>query len=188
MSIFEDALQFAALAHHGMLRKRSRAPYMLHPMEVAVICGSVTDDPEILAAALLHDTVEDAGVDPQVLLDRFGSRVAALVASETEDAFPQLPPQDSWRLRKEASLERLRLAKDPGVPILWLGDKLSNLRSFHLEWRDKGDRVWTGLHQSDPVQQAWYYRSVRDLTAGLRHSAAWRELDHYVNEMFEGKE
>ena len=188
MSLFEDALQFAIQAHRGMTRKRVGTPYILHPMEVAVICGSITRDPEVLAAALLHDTVEDAGVAPQKILEAFGPRVAELVAVETEPSFPNLSQQDSWRLRKEASLEMLRRSQDPGASILWLGDKLSNLRSFHGDWLKVGDRVWEGLHQTDRAQQSWYYRSVRDLTRSLETSPAWREFNHYVEAMFEGQE
>lgn len=58
--LFERAVAFAADAHHGTCRKGTDIPYILHPMEAAAIVGSMTSDPCLLAAAVLHDVVEDA--------------------------------------------------------------------------------------------------------------------------------
>ena len=184
MTVFVEANCFAAAAPQGQQRKRNPSPYILHPMEAAVICGTISSDPEILAAAMLHDTVEDSGVRFEELEARFGPRVAALVASETENKRPELPPAETWRLRKEESLETLAQARDPGVKILWLGDKLANLRSIYPDWRKRGDEVWKAFNQKDPTQQAWYYRRIRDLLRSLRNTTAWQELDFYVREIF----
>ena len=59
MDIFDEAVRFAVEKHSGQTRKMSAAPYVLHPLEVASIVGTMTDDKETLAAAVLHDTVED---------------------------------------------------------------------------------------------------------------------------------
>ena len=88
MSLFDDAARFAVEAHADMTRKGGGLPYILHPFEVATIAASMTSDEEVLAAALLHDVVEDAGVDFNELRERFGNRVADLVASETENKYP----------------------------------------------------------------------------------------------------
>ncbi|MBQ9166040.1 MAG: bifunctional (p)ppGpp synthetase/guanosine-3',5'-bis(diphosphate) 3'-pyrophosphohydrolase, partial [Oscillospiraceae bacterium] len=82
MSLLEQALSFAAAAHEGMTRKGSQTPFLLHPMETAVIVSSLSSDPEVLAAALLHDVVEDTSCTLEELEERFGSRVASLVAEE----------------------------------------------------------------------------------------------------------
>ena len=58
-NLLNDAVAFAAHAHSGQLRKGTNLPYIVHPMEVAAICASYTDDVEVLAAAVLHDIVED---------------------------------------------------------------------------------------------------------------------------------
>lgn len=184
MTVFDEAICFAAAAHQGQQRKRNPSPYILHPMEAAVICGTISSDPEILAAAMLHDTVEDCGISLRELEDRFGPRVAALVASETENKRHELPPAETWRLRKEESLAVLARAQDPGVRILWLGDKLANLRSLRRAWKTCGNAVWDAFNQKDPAQQAWYYRRIRDLLRGLRNTTAWQELDFYVREIF----
>ena len=104
MGVFDDALMFAAERHHGMVRKKNAGvPYLLHPMETAVIVGTMTNDHEVLAAALLHDVVEDTNTTIEEVRERFGDRVAELVSSETENKREDLPPGDTWRIRKEES-------------------------------------------------------------------------------------
>ena len=72
------AAEFAAKAHEGALRKGSRIPYISHPMEVAMIVALITDDKDLIAAAYLHDVIEDAGVTYQELEREFGSHIAQL--------------------------------------------------------------------------------------------------------------
>ena len=184
MTIFEEAVQYALEKHAGMTRKRTSTPYILHPLEVAVMAGSMTTDEEVLAAAVLHDTVEDAGATLQELEERFGQRVAALVATETEDKREGQPPSETWRIRKEESLEALRQSDDPGAKVLWLADKLSNLRAFHASWKISGDSIWESFNQKDPAQQAWYYRSIDNLLSDLRGYEAWQEYHHLVEIIF----
>ena len=62
MDLLSEAIALATQAHDGMIRKFGTLPYILHPMEAAVIVASMSDDQELLAAAMLHDVVEDAGV------------------------------------------------------------------------------------------------------------------------------
>ena len=80
-NIFEKAVAFAMKAHEGQKRKDGSV-YILHPLEDAAIVGTMTTDLEMLAAAVLHDTVEDTPVTAQDILDNFGERVAELVAHE----------------------------------------------------------------------------------------------------------
>ena len=184
MTLFEEAIRFAAEKHSGMTRKRESIPYILHPMEVATIVGTMTSDEELLSAAMLHDTVEDTDTTMEEIEERFGPRVAALVASETEDKHPELSPEESWRLRKEESLAVLKNAADPGVKVLWLGDKLSNMRSFYRAWKIGGDTIWHSFHQKGPAQQAWYYRSIDDALSELRSYEAWQEYHFFVETVF----
>ena len=80
--LFDRAIILAAQAHAGMVRKGSDTPYIVHPMEAAAIAATMTNDPEILAAAVLHDTVEDTGVSIADIRREFGDRVAAIVSAE----------------------------------------------------------------------------------------------------------
>ena len=181
------AIQFAAEAHDGMRRKKDKNPYILHPLEAAVIVGSMTDDEDVVCAALLHDVVEDTPITVEEVEAQFGARVRALVESETEDKRADLPPEDTWRIRKEESLEDLANSGDEAVLMLWLGDKLANMRSFYRIFKNEGESMWQSFNQKDPKQQEWYYTSIADLTSPLKGFAAWQEYNALVNIVF-GKE
>lgn len=184
MNIFDEAIRFATNAHSGMYRKDSKTPYMLHPMEAAAIAGSMTNDINVLAAALLHDTVEDTAVTLEDIKDHFGSRIAELVKSETEDKREELPPDMTWQIRKEESIEELRNTDDIGVKILWLSDKLSNMRSFYRIHNERGDELWQDFNQTDPAKQFWYYNTIAELLSDLKGFEAWQEYRWLINKVF----
>ena len=154
MELVSEAIAFAVAAHDGMRRKKSEAPYILHPMEAAVIVGSMTDDQDLIAAAVLHDVVEDAGVTIDEVEAKFGKRVRELVESETEDKRAELPPSATWRIRKEESLAVLKNTEDIGVLMVWLGDKLANMRSIYRDFKIEGVAMWQRFNQKDVNQQA----------------------------------
>ena len=130
MNTFEKAAAFALKAHEGQMRKAAPIPFILHPMEVAQIASTLTHDQDVLAAAVLHDVVEDTPVTLEEIHENFGEHIAWLVAMETENKRRGQPAAETWRIRKEESLEELEKCGDSDVQILWLSDKLSNLRSF----------------------------------------------------------
>ena len=175
MELVSEAIAFAVKAHDGMRRKKSDAPYILHPMEAAVIVGTMTDDQNLIAAAALHDVVEDANITMGEIEERFGERVRELVESETEDKRADLPPADTWRIRKEESLEVLKNTDDIGVLMVWLGDKLANMRSIYRDFKVEGNAMWQRFNQKDVSEQAWYYRSIVTLTKELSNTSAWIE-------------
>ena len=184
MELVSQAIAFAVKAHDGMRRKKSEAPYILHPMEAAVIVGTMTDDQHLIAAAALHDVVEDAGITIEEIGEKFGARVKELVASETEDKRADLPPAETWRIRKEESLQVLKNTEDLGVLMVWLGDKLANMRSIYREWKRDGDAMWQRFNQHDPKEQAWYYRSIAKLTERLSQTSAWLEYQTLTELVF----
>ena len=175
MELVSEAIAFAVRAHDGMRRKKSDAPYILHPMEAAVIVGTMTDDQNLIAAAALHDVVEDANITIGEIEKRFGKRVRELVESETEDKRVDLPPEATWRIRKEESLTILKNTEDIGVLMVWLGDKLANMRAFYRDFKAEGVQMWQKFNQKDVNEQAWYYRSIVELTARLSNTSAWLE-------------
>lgn len=175
MELVSEAIAFAVQAHDGMRRKKSEKPYILHPMEAAVIVGSITDDQNLIAAAALHDVVEDAGISIEEIEEKFGRRVRELVESETEDKRADLPPSTTWRIRKEESLNVLKNSNDIAVLIVWLGDKLANIRSIYRDFKIEGVQMWQRFNQKDVNEQAWYYRSIVKLTERLSYTSAWIE-------------
>ena len=186
MGVFEEAAHLAVDAHAGSVRKGDGSPYVFHPFEVAAIVAGVSRDEEVIAAALLHDVVEDTSFSAEELRRRFGNRVADLVASETEDKREGIPPEESWRIRKEESLAELEGTDDPGVKLLWLADKLSNLRSLARMREREGDAMWNRFHMNDPKQQEWYYRGVAERTVSLAHTRPWREYSALIEKVFGG--
>lgn len=185
MDRFDEALHFAIKAHAGMFRKGG-APYIVHPLEVAVIASTMTQDEDVLCAAVLHDVVEDTPATLQDIVDAFGERVGELVGAETEDKHRERPPEDTWYMRKRDSLEVLRSCDDRDVLILWLADKLSNMRSFVRMHEVSGNRLWEAFHEKDPRIQAWYYNSIAQATSELSDMEAWKEYSFLLDKVFEG--
>lgn len=182
--LVSEAIVFSAMAHDGMRRRKSEAPYILHPMEVGAIVGTLTESQEVIAASILHDVVEDAGISMEEIGEKFGARVMTLVASETENKRDDLPPEQTWLIRKSESLEKLRDTNDIEVLMLWIGDKLSNIRTIYRDFLIEGNAIWDKFHQSDINVQAWYYRSILKYTARLSDTLAWNEYKTLVEKIF----
>lgn len=179
-----DAVNFATVAYNGLVRRRDSLPYILHPLEVMAIIGTMTADEDVLIAGLLHDTIEDCGITKEEIRDRFGERVMNLVLSETEPSFPGEREEDTWLRRKERSLTFLENAEDPGTAIMWLADKLSNTRSFYRAYREEGDAFINFLHMKDRTKLFWYYDTIRQNLTALSGSAAYDEYSWYVDRLF----
>ena len=184
MDLFERALCFAIEKHSGQRRKLANIPYILHPMEVAAIVGTMTDDQATLAAAVLHDTVEDTDATLEELEEKFGRRVSLIVMTETEEKRENIPAAQTWKLRKLETLAMLENTKDPAVKMLWLGDKVSNLRSFARELRRQGDSLWLQLNQKNPAEHEWYYRSIAEALSDLKEYDAYWEYMELVEKCF----
>ncbi|MBR0113072.1 MAG: bifunctional (p)ppGpp synthetase/guanosine-3',5'-bis(diphosphate) 3'-pyrophosphohydrolase [Clostridia bacterium] len=184
MNLFDRAVEFAVKAHEGQLRK-DKSLFILHPLEVAVIAGTMTRDEAVLAAAVLHDTVEDTPVTADDILSNFGERVAELVASETEDKRPEQKASDTWLIRKEESLEVLKNCDDEGIKILWLSDKLSNMRAFVREYENVGDEFFSRFNQPDPEKQKWYFITIEELLSDLEGYGAYSEYKTLVHRLFD---
>ena len=149
---------YAAVRHKGKTRKIDKSPYILHPMEVAQILSTMTDDREILAAGVLHDAVEDTSATLTDIRVRFGRRVAVLKNST-----------------------------DIGVKMLWLADKLANIRSLARAYSEQGEKVWETLNQKSPAKQRWYYRTIAEyLELELNKTGAYKELIRQINAIWPG--
>lgn len=184
MGLIEKALAFAQRAHSGMLRKGSDLPYLMHPMEAAVIAASMTEDENVIAAALLHDVVEDTDVTIEEIRREFGDRVAWLVDSETENKRERLPRAATWMTRKKESIDFLQQCGDIGAKQLYLGDKLSNLRAISRDFARLGDALWQRFNQQDPEMHHWYYRSICNAISELAEHPVWQEFDRLIRETF----
>lgn len=186
MSVLDKAITFAVQAHEGQYRKNEQMPFIMHPIEVAAIVSTITSDEAVLAAAMLHDVIEDTQVSANILGEIVGDEVLSLVLSETEEKYRNLPASETWKRRKEESLVELRNSTDRRVKILWVSDKLSNMRAFCRRYKKDGDALWQDFNMKDKSQQCWYYTEVLKATEELKEYHAWQELKELVDFVFEG--
>ena len=147
LELIERACAVAAEAHDGTYR-RSGEPYVLHPIEVATILARLQLDPETLAAAVLHDVIEDTPVGLERIEREFGPRVAKLVDGVTKlGRIPWTGDADGQATREQArqaeSLRKMFLAMvdDIGVVLIKLADRLHNMRTLECLPRDKQQRI-----------------------------------------------
>ena len=183
-SLLCQATRLAAQAHDGAYRKGGRAPYLLHVMETAEIVGTMTEDEDVLAAAVLHDVLEDTSVTEEELRETVGGHVTELVLAVSENKRREQPAEMTWRLRKQESVERL--LKDPRleVKMIALGDKLSNIRALQRDYGILGEQVWERFNNKSKAEQGWYYQAVTDALQDLNVYPVWHELANLVWEVF----
>ena len=184
MTILDEAITYAVQANAGAYRKGTNTPYILHPLEVAAIVATMTDDLEIIAAAVLHDTVEDTPVSLAEFADKFGHRVADIVNSETENKRQGQSASETWLIRKQETIEHLSKESDLDVKMVALGDKLSNIRAIYRNHLEMGDEVWARFNQHDPNLHGWYYRAIAEVTRELQQYPAWQEYNTLVEKVF----
>lgn len=182
-TLLNQAIIFATKAHKGQFRKGTQIPYILHPMEAAAIVGTMTTDDEIIAGAVLHDVAEDTDTTVDEIKELFGERVAALVASESEDKREDKPAESTWKIRKQETLDHLKTAPID-VKMITLGDKLSNIRAIYRDYNTIGDELWQRFNQKDKNEHYWYYQGVADCLAELNVHQACKEYCDLINKTF----
>jgi (p)ppGpp synthase/HD superfamily hydrolase len=184
------ALEWAAELHADQTRKGTDVPYLAHLLEVSALVLHDGGSEQEAIAALLHDAIEDAGVKPKQIKQRFGGKVSRIVKACTETLDGELPtksgaPRDAstWRARKEESLAKLR---DPATPVPVLrvrgADALANARAIVADLRRNGPETWQRFH-AGAVDQLWYFRSLTVALASRRPGALSDELRATVTEM-----
>ncbi|MBO4250901.1 MAG: bifunctional (p)ppGpp synthetase/guanosine-3',5'-bis(diphosphate) 3'-pyrophosphohydrolase [Paludibacteraceae bacterium] len=182
--LLDRAIVFAVHAHHNTERRGKGFPYIVHPMEAVEVVASITPDQELLAAAALHDTIEDTDVTVDDIRREFGDRVAELVHAESDQFTEGVSEEDSWHDRKQAAIDRLRNASHD-AKIVAMGDKLSNMRAIWRDYQTKGDELWNIFHVKDKASHEWHYRGLADSLSELSDTFAYREFLHLINEVFE---
>ena len=183
--LLDRAIIFAVRAHAGTERRGKGFPYIVHPMEAVSIVATMTSDQEMLAAAALHDTVEDTDVTVEDLRREFGARVAALVADESDAVIEGVSEEASWHARKQMAIDRLARASHDAKMVA-LGDKLSNMRAIARDYAVKGDALWNLFHVTDRSEHEWHYRGLASALQELSDTFAYREFEQLINQVFNG--
>ena len=181
--LLDRAIIFAVKAHHNTERRGKGFPYIVHPMEAVEIVATITPDQELLAAAALHDTIEDTDVTVEDIRREFGDRIADLVHAESDQFTEGVSEEDSWHDRKQAAIDRLRNASHD-AKIVAMGDKLSNMRAIWRDYQVKGDELWNIFHVKDKASHEWHYRGLADSLSELSDTFAYQEFVHLIDEVF----
>lgn len=181
-SLLDRAITFAVKAHQGVERRGKGFPYIVHPMEAVCIVATMTNDQELLAAAALHDVIEDTDTTADDLKKEFGERVAMLVEAESDDKTGG-SKAETWHQRKQDTLDRLRKA-DLDIKIVALGDKLSNMRAIAHDYAVLGDELWNRFTVKDPAEHAWRYHALAEALNDLSDTDAYKEFHTLVNKTF----
>lgn len=186
--LLDRAIVFAVKAHHNTERRGKGFPYIVHPMEAVEIVATITPDQELLAAAALHDTIEDTDVTVEQLRAEFGERVAELVHSESDQLNSEVftggaNEEETWHARKKAAINRLAAASHD-AKIVAMGDKLSNMRAIWRDYQQKGDALWQIFHVKDKASHEWHYRGLAASLSELSDTFAYQEFVRLIDEVF----
>ena len=181
--LLDRAIIFAVKAHAGTERRGKGYPCIVHPLEAVEIVSTMTADQELLAAAALHDTVEDTDVTVEQIREEFGPRVAALVADESDEMPEGVSEEESWHSRKQAAIDRLSRSSHDAKMVA-LGDKLSNMRAIARDYSIKGDELWNIFHVKDRKDHEWHYRGLADALRELDGTFAFQEFEKLINQVF----
>lgn len=182
--MLDKAIIFAVNAHKGTERRGKGFPYIVHPLEAVEIVATMTPDQELLAAAALHDTVEDTDVTIEQIREEFGERIASLVQAETVQTKQGESEADSWRSRKQRAIDTLASASRDAKMVA-LGDKLSNMRAIWRDYTEIGDKLWDRFHApGGKKDHEWHYRSLANCFLDLSDTFAFRELMSLLDKVF----
>ncbi|MCL2875370.1 MAG: HD domain-containing protein [Betaproteobacteria bacterium] len=177
------AASIAEYAHEAQFRKGSNMPYIIHPTAVAKIVSQYSDNENAVAAAYLHDVLEDVPSDKyseaQMAID-FGKRIVEIVkaVSENKRAGEQEKP---WAKRKQYYIEHLIALKDADALLVSAADKIHNLSSMLSDYKNKGDKLW-GIFNAPKEKQLAYYKA---LNAIFQNKNIPQEMKHDFNQKVE---
>ena len=174
-NIIEEAFLFALEAHKNQKRKDGK-PYIVHPFAVSNELAKNGAGKSLIAAGLLHDTIEDTGATAEEIEKRFGSDVLRLVLFDTEDkSFP-------WEQRKSKMLESLKKCGRE-CAMLVCADKLANIRDIQTDEKEIGDRVWDYFSRNKEKQR-WLYTGYISALSQLSDLKMYHDFKSVVETVF----
>lgn len=180
--LIADAIEIAAKAHQGGTRKGGdELPYIIHPVEVALTLQKNEMPDKIIAAGLLHDTLEDTHITVDDLVDTFGERITELVIGASEKL--ENRENTSWERRKEYTINHLKNA-DIEIKYIACADKLSNIRSMVRDYDRIGDELWNRFTRGYDKQK-WYYKNLVISLKDLEGIIMYEQLKEAVSYLFE---
>lgn len=187
------ALQTAWQAHILQKRKDSEIPYIIHPIEVAIILIENEASEDLITAGLLHDTLEDTAITADFIKINFGSHVASLVVAASEPEKLGLGTKlsikeeiNSWQCRKTHTINFI-LKAPLEIKLLTCADKLSNIRSMIKDYNIMGNELWKKFN-AGCRDQKWYYEELVNSLNELSDYKMYQEFVILVKELFSSRE
>ena len=159
--IIRLALQVSAKAHNDQVRKGSDTPYLVHPVGVMLILAEFTNNDEVLAAALLHDVLEDCSdvYSESQMRREFGDEITGIVKAVTKDS-----AITDWRARNDNYLATLRASNNGSAIMVCAADKINNLVDVLEDYEAMGPVVWEKF-SAGKDDQLWWYNAAYELIA-----------------------
>lgn len=155
LSLIEKAAKIAVIAHEGQKRKDDASPYIVHPFMVALKLAKYNFEDAVIAAALVHDVLEDTDLAEQKIKEELGNDVLNILKSVTEDN------SLSWEERKIKYVEALRNSSEKTKAIS-VSDKIHNAESLLAAYDEQGVEVWKHFNRGRD-KKIWFEKLVLEM-------------------------
>ena len=162
MELYEQALKIAARAHHDQCRKHDDTPYIAHPIMVARILEQAGFEEIVIAAALVHDVLEDSAITEAELRTLLGDTVTDITEAVTEDKAL------AWEDRKEAYVKKV-VAHGEGAWAVSVADKIHNARDFAAYHSTVGPDGWKIFNRGKEKKLWFEYLLLNELKTVWQH-------------------
>ena len=154
MNVVDKARLFSINAHNGQVRKNDKdVPYIVHPLYVGLLLKEYGFSDEVVAAGLLHDTIEDTKTTFKDIKKTFGDDIAYLVNTATEQ-----DKRKSWENRKLEAIDKIYDLPLENKAIVAC-DKISNLEDIRIKFEKEGKKDFSNFNRGEDKQK-WYYESI----------------------------
>lgn len=153
--MINEAIMFATKAHEGQVRKVSESAFIIHPLAVGCLLADAGESEAVVAAGMLHDTVEDTDVTLDDIRTKFGDEVAEIVAGCSEDK------SLSWKERKQNTIDLLETTSEE-VCIVTCADKIHNLQVSVEGIKEQGEAFFVHFKKGYDDQK-WYYGTIKNI-------------------------
>lgn len=152
MNLIEKAIRLAVVAHKDQVRKSDNSPYIVHPLMVARLVDTAGFSEVVVAAAVVHDVLEDTDVDEETLRRELGDEVVAIVKAVSEDT------SLSWEVRKQLYITTVAHAQEAAKAVS-VADKIHNAESLIDAHEKQGEVIWRHFNRPR-AQKLWFERTL----------------------------
>lgn len=174
-NLIERAIKIASIAHLGQKRKDGNIPYIFHPFSVGIILLKEGYEDKVVAAGILHDVLEDTNYSKKQMEKEVGRDVVRLVEWVSHDN--KLP----WLEKKKQYIKNLKKAPSKAKAIA-LADKIHNLRSFVVAYKEQGSKLWKKFH-STRENKIWFHEEVYQALSSKWDHRLLREYKKLIKQL-----